>query len=171
MESKQKDLSKYDRNTVPNGADMRFGIVVSEWNPTITAALLDGSLKTLAEHGVPEEAIRVLHVPGTFELPTGAQWLLEQTRIDGVICLGCVIKGETRHDEYISQAVATGLTNLALKVNKAVVFGVLTTENLNQAVERAGGKHGNKGVEAAVTALKMVALKKSLKENERKIGY
>ena len=171
MTEKRKDLSAYNSGSVPDGKYLKIGVVVSEWNPNITSALLSGCLTTLGNHGLPEAQVKIIHVPGTFELPTGAQWLFNHGNPDAVICLGCIIKGETRHDEYISQAVANGLTNLALKMNKPVIFGVLTTENMYQAVDRAGGKHGNKGIEAAVTALKMIGLHNELNKGDRKIGY
>ena len=141
---------------------MRFGIVVSEWNTAITGALTNGAIKTLLKNGVAEKNIIIKTVPGSFELTLGAQFLCENKKIDAVIALGCVIQGETRHFDFICDAVAHGITNVSLKYNKPVIFGVLTPNTMKQAQERAGGKHGNKGDEAAITALKMVALKKSL---------
>ena len=137
---------------------MKFGIVVSEWNQEITAALLDGTLSTLRKHGVKQENIQILTVPGSFELPFGARVLAEQFNPNAVICLGCVIQGETRHFDYICQGVTFGITELNLDYDIPFIFGVLTTEDQQQALDRAGGKHGNKGDEAAVTALKMSAL-------------
>lgn len=139
---------------------MRIGIVVSEWNSEITEALFEGAKKTLIENGVKEKNIFRKNVPGSFELPLAAQFFC-QKNYDAVICLGCVIEGETRHFEFICQAVAQGITDVSLSYNKPVIFGVLTTDNLSQAKARAGGKHGNKGEEAAVTAMKMIELKKS----------
>ncbi len=110
-----------------------------------------------------EKDIKVLYVPGAFELTTGAQMLSSVPKFEAIICLGCVIKGETKHDEYINHAVANGLTQLSLRIKKPVIFGLLTTNNLKQAKDRAGGKHGNKGIEAALTAVRMLALKKKLK--------
>ena len=110
-------------------------------------------------------------MPGTYELPSGAGLFFQKGKFDGVICLGCVIKGETRHDEYINSAVANGLINLSLTVNKPVIFGVLTTENEQQALDRAGGKHGNKGTEAAVTAIRMVDLYKHFDDRKKQIGF
>ncbi len=143
---------------------MRFGIVVAEWNIAITSALRDGAFKTLLENGVVENDIVVTYVPGSFELTMGSQFLCENTTIDAVIALGCVIQGETRHFDFICDAVANGITNVSIKYNKPVIFGVLTPDTLQQAEDRAGGKHGNKGLEAAVTALKMVALKNAIKK-------
>lgn len=139
---------------------MKFGLVVSEYNSNITFALRDACIETLTKHGVKEKNIKIMFVPGTFELPCGAQTLNTQIKADAIICLGCVIKGETLHDEYINHAVAIGLMQLSLDLKKPVIFGVLTPNTLQQAKDRAGGKHGNKGVEAAVTAIKMVALTK-----------
>ena len=137
---------------------MRFGVVVADWNSEVTHPLLDGAVKTLKRHGVTADNIIVRHVPGTFELTLGAQWMAEYEDLDGVICLGCVIQGETPHFTYICQGVTQGITQLNLDYNIPFIFGVLTTLDLRQAGDRAGGKHGNKGDEAAVTAIKMAAL-------------
>jgi len=162
MSSSNKNLSQSEGSDIPNGNGMRIGIVVSEWNHEITNALKEGAMKTLLDNGVTENDIKVNYVPGSFELTLGAQFLCEDKLIDAVICLGCVIQGETRHFDFICEAVANGVTNVSLKYNKPVVFGVLTPATMQQAQDRAGGKHGNKGVEAAVTVLKMIALKRSL---------
>ena len=140
---------------------MRFGIVVAEWNFEITSALANGAIETLKKHGAKENNILVKYVPGTFELPLGGQFFAEHENVDTVILLGCVIQGETRHFDYICEAVAQGTKDLNLKYNNPYIFGVLTTNNQQQAIDRAGGKHGNKGDEAAVTAIKMVELKNS----------
>jgi 6,7-dimethyl-8-ribityllumazine synthase len=158
-----KDLSAYDINSVPPAENMRFGIVMAEWNIQITGALANGAVETLKKHGVNEENISVKYVPGTFELPLGGQFFAEMDNVDAVILLGCVIQGETRHFDYICEAVAQGTKDLNLKYNKPFIFGVLTTDNEQQALDRAGGKHGNKGDEAAVTAIKMVDLQQSFK--------
>ncbi len=142
---------------------MRFGIVVSEWNHEITLALKDGAYNTLIKHGAEPENILISFVPGSYELTLGAQLQLETHAVDAVICLGCVIQGETRHFDFICDAVAQGITNLNIKYNKPVIFGVLTPDNQQQAIDRAGGKHGNKGDEAAATAIKMLALSNKLK--------
>ena len=162
MATDLKNLSSYDLGNVPDASDMKFGIVVSEWNHEITEALLDGAVNTLMNHQVPEEQIIIKYVPGSFELPVGAQFMAEYLQVDAVICLGCVIQGETRHFDYICQGVTQGITDLGLKYNKPFIFGVLTTNNQEQARARAGGKHGNKGDEAAVTAIKMVGFKRNL---------
>lgn len=139
---------------------MRFGIAVSQWNPAITAALYKGAVETLLKAGAKKKNIRTIQVPGSFELSHGAQVLASsKKKPDAVICLGCVIQGETRHFEFICNAVANGITQVSILYNLPVVFGVLTTDSLQQAKDRSGGKHGNKGVEAAVTALQMAALR------------
>lgn len=157
-----KDLSQYDVNSVPSATNMKFGIVVAEWNQEITFALAKGAVETLKKHGAKEDNIILKYVPGSFELPLGAQFLAEYGNVDAVIILGCVIQGETRHFDYICEGVTQGTMNLNLKYNKPFIFGLLTTNNLQQAIDRSGGIHGNKGDEAAVTAIKMVHLKNSL---------
>jgi len=156
-----KDLSQYDFNSVPSAEGMKFGIVVAEWNPEVTFALADGAVNTLKKHGAKDENIIMKYVPGSFELPLGAQFLAEYGNVDAVIILGCVIQGETRHFDYICEGVTQGTKDLNLKYNLPFIFGLLTTNNQQQALDRAGGKHGNKGDEAAVTAIKMVNLKRS----------
>ncbi|MCK3684891.1 6,7-dimethyl-8-ribityllumazine synthase [Maribellus sp. YY47] len=156
-----KDLSAYDINSVPSAENMTFGIVVAEWNWEITSALAKGAVATLKKHGATDENISVKYVPGTFELPLGGQFFAEMANIDAVILLGCVIQGETRHFDYICEGVTQGTVDLNLKYNKPFIFGVLTTNDEQQALDRAGGKHGNKGDEAAITAIKMVSLQRS----------
>ena len=159
MTSSLKNLSDHDPASIPDGSAMKVGIAVSEWNEEITAALLEGALNTLKQHGVARENIQVRAVPGSFELPYGARILAEQFTPQVVICIGCVIRGETPHFEYICQGVTSGITELNLDYDIPFIFGILTTEDLQQAKDRAGGKYGNKGDEAAVTALKMAALR------------
>ena len=156
-----KDLSQYDFKSVPSAENMSFGLVVAEWNPEVTFALAGGAVETLKKHGVKDENIQMNYVPGSFELPLGAQFLAEYGNVDAVIVLGCVIQGETRHFDYICEGVTQGIKDLNLKYNKPFIFGLLTTNNQQQALDRAGGIHGNKGDEAAVTAIKMVHLKNS----------
>lgn len=158
------NLSAYDPETIPDSGDMRFGIVVSDWNKDVTWALLEGAVNTLKKHGTTTENIVVKHVPGSFELTLGAQFLAEYDDLDGVICLGCVIQGETPHFTYICQSVTQGITQLNLEYNIPFVFGVLTTDNHQQALDRAGGKYGNKGDEAAVTAIKMASLQREIEK-------
>ncbi len=160
MSSSDKNLSAFDGNSLPDASGMRFGIVVSEWNTEITEALFNGAKDVLKKSGCKNENIFRLNVPGSFELPLGAKWLLEGQSPDAVICIGCVIQGETRHFDFICQAVSEAIMQLELEYNTPVIFGVLTPQNMQQALDRAGGKHGNKGVEAAVTAIKMVQLKR-----------
>ncbi|MBP1629461.1 MAG: 6,7-dimethyl-8-ribityllumazine synthase [Bacteroidetes bacterium] len=158
MATALKNLSSYNQDEVPSGEDGIFGIVISEWNTEVTSALLDGAVKTLLDNGVEEKDIYIQYVPGSFELPFGAAKLLDKKRFDAVICLGCVIQGETRHFDFICQAVANGIMEVSLEKEIPVIFGVLTTNSQEQALDRCGGKHGNKGVEAAITALKMTSL-------------
>jgi len=162
MATINKNLSEYNPETVPNGADMIIGIVVAEWNHNVTGNLLNGAKQTLLANGVKEENIHVTWVPGSFELPLGAQFLLENDKVDAVVCLGCVIQGETKHFDFVCHGTTQGIMDLNLKYNKPVVFGLLTDNTLQQSLDRSGGKHGNKGIECAVTALKMVGLKRDL---------
>lgn len=144
---------------MPDASPYKFGIIWSEWNHEITNSLKEGALKTLLESGARRENIIIKEVPGSFELTLGAQYMAEFTDADAIICLGCVIQGETKHFDFICDAVAKGITDLNIKYNKPFIFGVLTPNTQQQAIDRAGGKHGNKGDEAAVTAIKMLALK------------
>lgn len=157
-----KNLSEYDLTSVPSASDMKFGIVVAEWNYEVTGALAQGAIDTLKMHGAKDENIILKHVPGSFELTLGAQYLAEFTNVDAIIILGCVIQGETRHFDFICEGVTQGITTLNIKYNKPFIFGLLTTDNEQQALDRAGGRLGNKGDEAAVTAIKMLALKNDL---------
>ncbi len=156
MASSNKNLSTYGSQNIGVIETKKFGIVVAEWNTEITGALYAGAMDTLLQHGAHRDNIISKSVPGTFELSLGAQWLAANPEIDAVICIGCVIQGETPHFDYICQAVSYGITEVGLKFNKPVIFGVLTTDNLQQALDRSGGKHGNKGDEAAATAIKML---------------
>ena len=171
MASALKNLSKYDDETIPDGEKFHIGIVISEWNQEITHSLYQGAFDTLLKHGVLEENIETIQVPGTFELPSAASILMKSNTLNAVICIGCVIKGDTDHDIYINQAVATSLANLGMASGVPVIFGVLTPNTETQAKDRAGGKYGNKGVESAVTALRMADLKTQLKKHKHKIGF
>ena len=162
MATVNNNLSEYDINSVPNASNMVFGIVVSEWNENITKGLLNGAYTTLLKHGALEENITVKFIPGTFELPLAAQTMFEKTKVDAVICLGSVIQGETKHFDFVCEGAALGIKDVALKYNKPTIFGVLTDNNEQQAIDRSGGKHGNKGDEAAVTAIKMVDFQQKL---------
>lgn len=161
-----KNLSDYDIHSVPSSAGMKFGVVVAEWNHQITGALAKGAVDTLIRHGALEDDIVLKYVPGTFELTLGGQFMAEYADVDAIILLGCVIQGETRHFDFICQGVTQGAIDLNLKYNLPVIFGVLTTDNEQQALDRAGGRLGNKGDEAAITAIKMVALQKSMEVGE-----
>ena len=163
-----------DQNTsgeIPSGSGMRIGIVVSEWNWDITGALLEGCKSTLLNNDVSESDLFIEQVPGSFELPMGARILSSGKKLDAIVCLGCVIKGETKHDEYISQSVANGIMQLGLMLNTPIIFGVLTPNNQEQAQARAGGTLGNKGEEAAVAALRMADMKKTHGSTPHKIGF
>jgi 6,7-dimethyl-8-ribityllumazine synthase len=159
-----KNLSQYDTSLVPSAENMKFGVVVAEWNYEITGSLAKGTIDTLIKHGTKDESIVVKHVPGSFELTLGGQYFAEYSDIDAVILLGCVIQGETPHFNYICQSIAQGATQLNMRYGIPFVFGVLTTLTEQQAFDRAGGKLGNKGDEAAVTAIKMVALHRQMME-------
>ncbi len=158
MASALQNLSAYDTEKVPSGSGKAFGITVAEWNKDITFELLKGCIETLTKHGVADSDIHVSFVPGTFELPFAAKKLAQTHHLSSVICLGCVIKGETDHDIYINTSVANALQNLNIQFDIPFIFGVLTPNNERQALDRAGGIHGNKGVEAAITALKMSSI-------------
>lgn len=163
MAGKKKNLSQFN-TPVPDGSQYSIALIVAEWNETITYALRDAAIETLKNAGVTSENIHVFSVPGSYELPYGALTILQNYNIDAAICLGCVIQGETPHFDYICQAVAKGCMDTQLQLRRPVIFGVLTTLNYEQAAERAGGKHGNKGSEAAYTALKMIELTKASEE-------
>jgi len=171
MATKKKNLSQHKKPVLSSTGSLHIGIVVSEWNEEVTYALRDGAISTLLECGIQKENIHVHTVPGSFELPMGAKILMRNIPLAAVICLGCVIQGETRHFEFISQAVAQGAMNLGLEEEKPVIFGVLTTDTYEQALERAGGKHGNKGVEAAVAAVKMIKLSSDLIDSFDFLNY
>ncbi|HWZ23488.1 MAG TPA: 6,7-dimethyl-8-ribityllumazine synthase [Cytophagaceae bacterium] len=156
MASALKNLSDYSEKNITDISTKKFAIVLAEWNSEVTEALYTGALDTLFKNGAKKENIYRKTVPGSFELTLGAQWMAQEKEIDAVICLGCIIQGETRHFDFICQAVATGITEVNMKYNKPVIFGVLTTNSQEQAMDRAGGKHGNKGDEAAITAIKML---------------
>ncbi|MDP4186851.1 MAG: 6,7-dimethyl-8-ribityllumazine synthase [Bacteroidota bacterium] len=164
MSTDNKNLSEYDADTVPSAADMKFGIVVSEYNNDITEAVFNGTYKTLLKHGAKEENLLKRYVPGGFELTLGAQFMAEYTNVDAIICIGCIIRGETAHFDYICDSITKGLTDLNLEYNLPFLFGVLTTNNYEQALERSGGKRGNKGDEVAIAAIKMVALKREMEK-------
>ena len=159
MATAHHHLSEYDPTSVPSGAGRRFALVVSEWNIAITDALRKGARDTLLQHGVAAADIVEAWVPGSFELASGAQFLLEKGGLHGVICLGSVVRGETPHFDLVCQGTTQGIMAVGLKFSVPVIFGVLTDDTLQQAQDRSGGKHGNKGIDCAIAALKMAALK------------
>ena len=161
MATKNHNLSDYDINSVPDANGMKVGIVVAEWNENITGALLQGALDTLYRHGVKEQDIHVETVPGSFELIYGATQMA-MTDVDAVMAIGCVIRGDTPHFDYICQGTTQGLAQLNATQSKPVIYGLITTNDMQQAIDRAGGKLGNKGDECAVTAIKMIALSRKL---------
>jgi len=165
MATNLKNLSVF-QSEVPSAEGMKFGIAVAEWNWKITGAMLEGAVSLLKAQGCKDEDIIVKRVPGTFELTVAAQFFAEYTDVDAVIVLGCVIQGETRHFDFICQGVTQGVTQVSLTWNMPVIFGVLTTNDEQQALDRAGGKHGNKGDEAAATAIAMVALQNDMETDE-----
>ena len=166
MATANKNLSSYTSEDNNKISERTFAIIVSEWNTEVTEALYSGAYQTLIKEGASKELIERINVPGSYELTLAAQWMADRPNVDAVICLGCVIQGETRHFEFICDAVAQGLKDVALKFNKPVIFGVLTPDTHQQALDRAGGKYGNKGDEAAITAVKMLNLQERLRETD-----
>ena len=160
MATKNQNLSTYDKTTIPNAKDFRFGIVVSEWNANITDGLFKGAFETLIEHGVIEKNILHWQVPGSFELIYGGKKMQEQN-VDAVITIGSVIQGDTKHFDFVCEAVSQGIKDLNVLHETPVIFCLLTDNTMQQAIDRSGGKHGNKGVEAAVAAIKMAVLRKN----------
>jgi len=156
MATKEKNLSGKSVGSTKDNSSKQIAIIISEWNEEITDCLYEGAYNTLIQNGIQKENIMKAYVPGSFELSLGAQKMAQKKSVDAVICLGCVIQGETRHFEFICQSVAQGLKDVALKYDKPIILGVLTTDTFQQALDRAGGKYGNKGDEAAVTAIKML---------------
>lgn len=156
MATKYHNLSDYDPTTVPSAENMRFGIVVSEWNENITGKLLDGAVKTLKANGAKDENIKVMYVPGSFELTFGANQMIKSGKFDAIITLGCVVRGDTPHFDYVCMGATQGITDLNANGNVPVIYGLITTNNMEQAEDRAGGKLGNKGDECAICAIKMI---------------
>ena len=157
MANKNTNLSLIKKEEVPNAKGLTFGIVVSEWNANITDNLFKGAYDALIEFGVLSDNIRKYSVPGSYELVFGAK-VAAKAKPNAIICLGSIIKGETKHFDFVSNAVAMGIKDLNIQLNIPVIFGVLTDDTIDQAINRSGGKHGNKGVEAALTAIKMAFL-------------
>lgn len=161
MATIHRNLSEYNKEFIPNGADFKIGIVVSEWNENITLNLLKGAKSVLLDNGVKEENILVRFVPGAFELPLGCQFMCENGNVDGVIAIGTVIQGETKHFDFVCDGATQGIKDVNLKYNTPVAFCLLTDNTLQQSIDRSGGKHGNKGIECAVACMKMIELKRS----------
>ncbi len=163
MATAYHNLSDYDPNKMPDASDMSVGIIAAEWNENITTPLLDGAVETLVKNGVKQENIYVSYVPGTFELTFGARQMAIMKRPDAVITLGCVVRGDTPHFDYVCQGVTQGMTILNTEFDIPFIFGVLTTDTMEQAEIRAGGSLGNKGDECAVAAIKMHDMVRRLK--------
>lgn len=172
MSSRNKNLSEYNPDNIGDSTQARVGIVISEWNHEITENMLKGALETLQKHGVQENNISVRWVPGSFELPFASQIMLEAIPLDAVICIGCVIRGETAHFDFVCQACSQGIKDVSLKYSKPVIFCVLTDDNIEQSRARSGGELGNKGVEAASVALKLITYKNNIgREQGSGIGF
>ncbi len=164
MATSGKNLSNYNKEETPSARPFHFGVVVSEWNEDITDNLAKGAVDTLKDLGTPDEQIHFHYVPGTYELAIGSKLLIESTPLDAVIAIGSVIQGETRHFDFVCEAAAQGIKDVSLQTGVPVIFCVLTDNTKQQGLDRSGGKHGNKGVEAAVAAVKMAALKAKLQD-------
>lgn len=160
MATAGKDLSSNVPLHFENVHSWKIGLVVAEWNQQITGNLEMGAVDALLEQGVLSENIHRFIVPGAFELPLGCQWLFEKTNVDGIIAIGCVIQGETRHFDFVCNGATNGIQDVMLKYSLPISFCLLTDQNEQQSIDRSGGKHGNKGIECAVACLKMIALRK-----------
>ena len=161
-----KKLSHYDKESIPNAEGLRFAIVVSEWNKNITENLYQGAHQVLLENGVLPEDILRMNVPGSFELTFGASLIAATTDVDAIITLGSVVKGETKHFDFICQGISNGISQLNISSDIPVIFGLLTDDNMQQAIDRSGGKLGNKGCECAIAAIKMASMNQILKADE-----
>jgi 6,7-dimethyl-8-ribityllumazine synthase len=166
MATINKNLSEYDKNTVPNAKDFRFGIVVSEWNDTITEGLYNGALEAFTENQVPSEHIIRWNVPGSFELIYGAKKMLQTQNVDAIIVIGCVIQGQTKHFDFVCEGVTQGIKDLNVQTDIPVIFCVLTDNAMQQSIDRSGGIHGNKGTEAAIAAIKMAYIRQQATLNQ-----
>ena len=161
MATENNNLSNYDKTTIPNAKNFRFGMVVSEWNPKITEGMFQGAFDALLDCGVIKENIVRWNVPGSFELVYGCKKMQQSyPMLDAIIAIGSVIEGETKHFDYVCEATTNGIMQLNLQNEIHIMFCVLTDRTLQQAIDRSGGKHGNKGVEAAIAAIKMAQLRK-----------
>lgn len=171
MSTKDRKNSSFNPKKLGDLNKIKIGIVVSEWNDEITIGLLNGAQSVLKEAGIVSKNIFIENVPGAYELPLGAQYQFEYNSVDAVICLGCVIRGETAHFDFVCQACSLGVKDVALKYNIPVIFGVLTDDTIEQSKARSGGKLGNKGEEAAVAALEMLALRHKMNPPKGKVGF
>ncbi len=160
MATENKNLSVYDKSKIPNAKNLRFGIVVSEWNGEITEALYQGAEEALLDCGALPENVLRWNVPGSFELTFGCKKMIQTEKVDAIVAIGSVIRGETSHFDFVCSATAQGIKDLNIAYDVPVIFCVLTDDNLQQAKERSGGKHGNKGTEAAIVAIQMAVLGK-----------
>lgn len=159
MATVNKNLSDYDKNSIPNAKDFRFGIVVSEWNDSITEGLYKGAIEALLENQVPAQHIIRWNVPGSFELIYGSKKMLQTQNVDAVIAIGCVIQGQTKHFDFVCEGVTQGIKDLNVQTDIPVIFCVLTDNTMQQSIDRSGGIHGNKGTEAAIAAIKMAYIR------------
>jgi 6,7-dimethyl-8-ribityllumazine synthase len=159
MATVNKNLSDYDKNSIPNAKDFRFGIVVSEWNDSITEGLYRGAIEALLENQVPAQHIIRWNVPGSFELIYGSKKMLQTQNVDAVIAIGCVIQGQTKHFDFVCEGVTQGIKDLNVQTDIPVIFCVLTDNTMQQSIDRSGGIHGNKGTEAAIAAIKMAYIR------------
>ena len=170
MATANHNLSNYDKATIPNAKDFRFGIVVSEWNDTITEGLYNGAVEALKDCGALDDRITRWNVPGSYELIYGCK-KMQSNNVDVVIAIGSVIQGETKHFDYVCQGATSGIMSIGLRYNKPATFCVLTDQNEQQSIDRSGGKHGNKGTECAISCLKMIELNKDISSPDKKIGF
>ncbi|SEG49095.1 6,7-dimethyl-8-ribityllumazine synthase [Flavobacterium urumqiense] len=159
MATVNKNLSEYDKNSIPNAKNFRFGIVVSEWNDSITEGLYKGAIEALLENQVPAQHIIRWNVPGSFELIYGSKKMLQTQNVDAVIAIGCVIQGQTKHFDFVCEGVTQGIKDLNVQTDIPVIFCVLTDNTIQQSIDRSGGIHGNKGTEAAIAAIKMAYIR------------
>ncbi len=162
MSTQKRNLSDNQIRKYKGTSKWRIGILTADWNPEVTHALRDAAIKTLLQAGIKENNIMSYPVPGSFELIKGAKWMAEKSDVDAVICLGCIIQGETRHFDFVASGVTDGIRDLNIRQDVPIIFGVLTTNNQQQAVDRAGGIYGNKGDEAAAAALNMIQLNQDI---------
>jgi 6,7-dimethyl-8-ribityllumazine synthase len=162
MSTQKRNLSENQSRDYSGTSKWKIGILTADWNPEVTHALRDAAINTLLKSGIKENNIMSYAVPGSFELIKGAKWMAEKTDVDAVICLGCIIQGETRHFDFVASGVTDGIRDLNIRQDVPIIFGVLTTNDQQQAVDRAGGKYGNKGDEAAFAALNMIQLNKDI---------